>query len=316
MRTPLRTLVVVVAVLLVAVPGAEAQTGGASADQVHAGALPYGAPSRQRPVAKTFRVTPSRVVEGGRVRLRVRVDEPGVKRVSARVVAIETRTKAVGARFSLGSLRTGRTRTITWPSGQRPPAGSYLVRLHVKDPYGSTLARAAAATGKSRLVVRPRPRPESPQPRPPAQVTPVAPASGGVFPGAGAHTLGGEDSRFGAGRKGHTHEGQDVAASEGTPVVAPVAATVRFVKNQPSAAGWYLVLAADDGRTMFFAHLQAGSIAVAEGQRVVAGQPIARVGSTGAVTGPHLHFEIWIGGWRDLGGAPIDPLAQLLAWDA
>jgi murein DD-endopeptidase MepM/ murein hydrolase activator NlpD len=40
------------------------------------------------------------------------------------------------------------------------------------------------------------------------------------------------------------------------------------------------------------------------------------VGHTGDATGPHLHFEIWVGGWRvDAASHPIDPLADLQAWD-
>ena len=318
-----RAFLLALALCAVAVPSASASgTGGASAEP-DAGALSFGAPARQRPVAKTFVVAPGRIREGGRAKLRVRVVERGVQSVSARVVAIETGSKAVGARFSLGSIRTGRTHTIVWPAGQVPKPGTYLVRLHVKDPHGSTLARASAATGKSRLVVRPRPRPEKPQPEPQSQPTPtstpvavaVPPAAGGVFPVAGAHTFAGEDGQFGAGRPGRTHEGQDITAAEGTPIVAPVAGTVRHVANQPTGAGWYAVLDADDGRSMFFAHTQQGSIVVREGQRVTAGTPLARVGSTGRSSGPHLHFEIWNGGWRDRGGTPIDPLPQLLAWD-
>ena len=301
-------------------PAAAGATGGASADSaaggpLDAGALPYGAPTRQRPVARTFEVVPGRVREGGRVRLRLRVDERGVDRVSARVVVLTSGTGVAAARFSLGLIRTGRTLTLVWPRKHVPAAGTYVVRLHVKDPHGSTLARAAASSGKSRLVVRPRPRPEKSQPEPPAQPTPIAPIAGGVFPVAGAHTLGSGEARFGAPRRGHSHEGQDIMAAQGTPVVSPLPGTVRFVDNQPSGAGWYVVLAADDGRTLFFAHLVAGSVTVAEGARVAAGQQIAQVGSTGSSTGPHLHFEIWEGGWRDLGGHPIDPLPQLLAWD-
>jgi hypothetical protein len=301
-------------------PAAAGATGGASADSaaggpLDAGALPYGAPTRQRPVARTFKVVPGTIREGGRVRVKVRVDERGVERVSARIVALQSGTGRPVARFSLGRMRTGRTLRLVWPRKHVPPAGTYVVRLHVKDPHGSTLARAAASTGKSRLVVRPRPRPEKSQPEPPAQPTPIAPITGGLFPVAGAHTFGGDVARFGAGRRGHTHEGQDIIASEGTPVVSPLAGTVRFVDNQPGGAGHYVVLAADDGRTLFFAHLVAGSVTVAEGGRVAAGQPIAQVGSTGRSTGPHLHFEIWEGGWRDLGGHPIDPLPQLLAWN-
>jgi biotin carboxyl carrier protein len=310
--------------LVLCAPALAASTGGASADSaeggpLHAGALPYGAPVRQRPVARVFRVTPGNVREDARrVRLQVRVDEKGVKRVSARVVAVGA-NGAVGARFSLGNIRTGKTVTKSW-KGALPGPGTWTIRLHVKDPQGATLARAARVSGKTRLVVRarPRPRPESPQPEPQPQPTPVAPLTpigGGVFPVAGEHTFGADDARFGAGRTGHTHEGQDILASRGTPIVSPLAGAVRYVENQPSGAGWYVVLDADDGRTLFFAHMVAGSIVVTEGARVAAGQTLGQVGQTGSASGPHLHFEIWEGGWRDRGGKPIDPLPQLLAWD-
>jgi murein DD-endopeptidase MepM/ murein hydrolase activator NlpD len=134
-----------------------------------------------------------------------------------------------------------------------------------------------------------------------------------VFPVAGAHTYG---DGVGAARTGHTHQGQDIAAAEGTPVVAPLAGTVLYVDNQPSAAGWYIVLHTADGRDMFFAHCQSGSIGVAPGAAVAAGQQICLVGHTGDATGPHLHFEIWVNGWRVSSASTfIDPLPDLQAWD-
>ncbi|HWI74976.1 MAG TPA: M23 family metallopeptidase, partial [Baekduia sp.] len=138
----------------------------------------------------------------------------------------------------------------------------------------------------------------------------------GVFPVAGAHTFGGADARFGAGRTGHIHEGQDVVAAEGTPVVAPLAGTVVARDYQASGAGFYLTMDAADGRSFFFAHCQKDTFAVTVGQTVAAGQQLCRVGHTGDATGPHLHFEIWLGGWRrDKASHPIDPLPQLQAWD-
>lgn len=136
------------------------------------------------------------------------------------------------------------------------------------------------------------------------------------FPVLGPHGFGGPDARFGAPRRGHLHPGQDVTAALGTPLVAPRGGPIVRRGDQPRGAGLYLVVHGDDGRDYVLMHLQARSIRVTEGQRVRAGQIVAAVGRTGDSSGPHLHFEIWLGGWRAPGGRPVDPLADLLAWDA
>jgi murein DD-endopeptidase MepM/ murein hydrolase activator NlpD len=224
--------------------------------------------------------------------------------------------RSVPARVDLGRVRVGRLRTVRWPRGTKIPAGEYVVRLHARDPEGATLARAANATGKASLSVRKvrlQPRPEISQPQPQPQPTEKV-DSAGVFPVAGPFTWGNDESRFGAARRRHVHEGQDLMAPEGTPVVSPLPGTVAFVDYQKDGAGHYVVITADDGRSLFFAHLQSGSVTVAAGARVVAGGTIGAVGTTGSSSGPHLHFEIWEGGWRDRGGRPVDPLPQLRAW--
>jgi murein DD-endopeptidase MepM/ murein hydrolase activator NlpD len=162
--------------------------------------------------------------------------------------------------------------------------------------------------------------PKGAQPRkPPRRRSPSAASQLGSnlhrFPVLGEHSFGGEDARFGARRPGHRHQGQDIVAAEGTPVVAPRGGTITWRAFQARGAGYYLVLdAVGEPYYYVFMHLARGSIAVSVGDRVRTGQPLAGVGSTGSSSGPHLHFEIWRGPWYD-GGAPIDPLPALLAWD-
>jgi murein DD-endopeptidase MepM/ murein hydrolase activator NlpD len=149
--------------------------------------------------------------------------------------------------------------------------------------------------------------------RPPAPV--VEPTSDHVFPVRGPFSFGGKDSRFGAGRTGHTHQGQDMSAALGTPVVAPWPGIVEVVKYQAGGAGYYVVLDGDgEDRDYVFMHLRKGSTLVVKGQAVAKGQQIAEVGSTGSSSGPHLHFEIWTGGGWYTGGDPVDPLPFLQAW--
>jgi murein DD-endopeptidase MepM/ murein hydrolase activator NlpD len=135
-----------------------------------------------------------------------------------------------------------------------------------------------------------------------------------MFPVRGNHDFGDEGARFGAGRTGHSHQGQDVFARCGTPMVAARAGKVVH-KGYHSAAGYYLVIAGSGtGQDYLYAHLREPAL-VSRGDRVYTGQPIGEVGETGNARGCHLHFEIWTAaGWYK-GGRPIDPLSELQHWD-
>jgi murein DD-endopeptidase MepM/ murein hydrolase activator NlpD len=137
---------------------------------------------------------------------------------------------------------------------------------------------------------------------------------GYAFPILGAHDFGGAAGRFGAGRSGHTHEGQDVMAECGTPLVAARGGRVQYSGYQ-SAAGNYIVIdGKGTGYDMGYMHLLEPS-PLQEGEIVRTGEPIGVVGQTGDATACHLHFEIWTApGWYE-GGSPIDPLPYLKQWD-
>ena len=124
----------------------------------------------------------------------------------------------------------------------------------------------------------------------------------------GAYTWAAAAAASAPARTGHTHQGQDIAAAEGTPLVAVATGTITGAPTRPAAPGYYLVLDADgENYNYVFMHLQQGSLLVGKGDRVAAGQQIANVGNTGSSEGPHLHFEVWDGPWYD-GGHPVDPL--------
>jgi murein DD-endopeptidase MepM/ murein hydrolase activator NlpD len=138
---------------------------------------------------------------------------------------------------------------------------------------------------------------------------------GYAFPILGAHEYGMSAGRFGAARSGHTHQGQDVMAACGLPLVAARGGTVQM-STWDDAAGNYVVI---DGRgtpnDFMYAHLAEPS-PLHEGETVRTGQPIGIVGDTGDAQGCHLHFEIWgAPGWYE-GGSPFDPLPYLQKWDA
>jgi murein DD-endopeptidase MepM/ murein hydrolase activator NlpD len=190
-----------------------------------------------------------------------------------------------------------------------PAAGGASPAASGGSAYGSPAPKPAA---KKRSRRAPRKRAAAPRPKRPA--APVLPAGDHVFPVLGSYSLGVRDAAFGAPRQGHRHMGQDIAAARGTAVVAPFAGEIDWVRYQRNGAGYYVVLDADDERDYVFMHLKRGSILVEKGQRVAAGEQLAEVGNTGRSFGAHLHFEVWVSGWYEKGGEPVDPLPLLESW--
>jgi murein DD-endopeptidase MepM/ murein hydrolase activator NlpD len=99
------------------------------------------------------------------------------------------------------------------------------------------------------------------------------------------------------------HEGIDVSAPMGAPIVAPAAGTVRRVGRE---RGYGLVLEIDHGDGIVTKYAHCSRVMVRNGQRVKRGQEVAAVGNSGLSTGPHLHYEIHVD------GRVVDPLTYVL----
>jgi murein DD-endopeptidase MepM/ murein hydrolase activator NlpD len=139
--------------------------------------------------------------------------------------------------------------------------------------------------------------------------TAPAPSSGTsaeIFPVSGAHSFG---DGFGAARSGHSHQGQDIMAACGTPLVAVSRAKVKRVSYQRSAGNYVVIRNKQLKQDYMYAHL-ATRAPVTKGQVVQPGQQVATVGRTGNARACHLHFELWLGKWYR-GGHPVDPMPYL-----
>lgn len=99
------------------------------------------------------------------------------------------------------------------------------------------------------------------------------------------------------------HEGIDVSAPMGAPIVAPAGGVVRLVTWE---TGYGNVLEIDHGDGIVTKYAHCSKIVVRQGQHVKRGDIIANVGSTGLSTGPHVHYEIHVN------GKVVDPLTYVL----
>jgi murein DD-endopeptidase MepM/ murein hydrolase activator NlpD len=133
------------------------------------------------------------------------------------------------------------------------------------------------------------------------------------FPLRGKHSYG---DGYGAPRDGHVHQGQDILADCGKPIVAARGGRVQYSGYQAGGAGYYLVVdGKSTGHDYVYMHLQRGKRAK-EGQRVRTGEQIGKVGDTGDASGCHLHFELWSKpGWYSGGHAMRTVTKYLRQWD-
>ncbi|HEX8074838.1 MAG TPA: M23 family metallopeptidase, partial [Thermoleophilaceae bacterium] len=117
---------------------------------------------------------------------------------------------------------------------------------------------------------------------------------GYAFPLRARHSYG---DGFGAARGGHSHQGQDVFARCGTPILAARGGKVKDAKFHSAAGNYVVIDGAGTGQDFFYAHLRSPS-PLSVGDRVDTGQQVGHVGDTGDASACHLHFEIWSSpGW-------------------
>jgi murein DD-endopeptidase MepM/ murein hydrolase activator NlpD len=221
--------------------------------------------------------------------------------VDVRVELVRVADQAVVASWAPGVVAPETPQVVQWngmAGGRVQKAGRYVFRVSSADEAGALRASSAQAPAE--------PPPVAAEPDP-ASFTFLR----HTFPILGPHGYGEFAAKFGGGRG---HQGQDVFAACGTPMVAARGGTVKF-KQYHARAGYYLVIDGErTGNDYAYMHLQSAAL-VNKGDRVRTGQLIGYVGDTGDASGCHLHFELWKApGWYS-GGSAFDPLPALLAWD-
>jgi len=131
------------------------------------------------------------------------------------------------------------------------------------------------------------------------------------FPVEGPFNWGQEGARFGTGRSGHVHAGQDLFGRTGTPLVA-VRDGLVLEQGEGGGRGNYIAIYDPAAQRIYvYMHLESPARARA-GERVREGQRVGELGCTGSCFGDHLHFEIRRG--RSPEGEPLDPLPELRSW--
>jgi murein DD-endopeptidase MepM/ murein hydrolase activator NlpD len=217
---------------------------------------------------------------------------------------VSARKATPGATVRVAGRYLSRARHVVFTGRSGPLRARYQKRkfssVRVAVPKGATNGRPfVVSTSGFRSNRSPRQ----------LEILPVSRIPKEVFPVRGTFNYGSSGARFGAGRTGYSHQGQDVMAACGTRLVSIRKAKVLF-RDYHSAAGHYVVLRNLGTNTQFaYMHLRRPS-RLRPGQVVGAGQLVGFVGQTGRAYGCHLHFEYWVGAWQR-GGRPIDPLPYL-----
>jgi murein DD-endopeptidase MepM/ murein hydrolase activator NlpD len=128
------------------------------------------------------------------------------------------------------------------------------------------------------------------------------------FPVRGTIEFGEHDARFGAWRGSRRHEGQDVFADAGTPLVAIRDGRLVEAGDDGGRGNYVAIWSPEVDRTFVYLHMRAPT-PHAIGDAVQGGERIGAVGCTGSCWGDHLHLEMREG--RGTTGKPLDPLPLL-----
>jgi murein DD-endopeptidase MepM/ murein hydrolase activator NlpD len=136
-------------------------------------------------------------------------------------------------------------------------------------------------------------------------------AAGFQHPVTGAVSYGEAGAGFGAHRSGHVHEGQDVFAPPGTPLVAVSDGTVVEAGSDGDRGNHLSIYSESTDETYLYFHMLRPA-EVEAGERVGVGQQVGELGCTGSCYGEHLHFEIHVGEGPE--GRAVDPLPRLERW--
>lgn len=111
--------------------------------------------------------------------------------------------------------------------------------------------------------------------------------------------------------KGEAHRGIDLRADVGTPGYAVMACDVVESEAAQGFGLWTICRAEVDGMVVDFVYGHMNKLIAAKGDHFEAGEQIITTGNNGITTGPHLHFEVWVGG--RYAGHPVDPVGWLRA---
>ena len=193
---------------------------------------------------------------------------------------------------------------VTVPSAPSPKPVASAPKTGSAEPDLTAAEEAVegAYEQKQQTATKAAPAP-APTPTPARPVEEVAAVSAPSSSGFVWPVQGKVISKFGATSDGLRNDGINIAAPAGAPVMAAADGTVAYAGNQLRGFGNLVLIRHANGLISAYAHNQ--SLLVKKGDKVKRGAVIARVGSTGNVSKPQLHFEI------RKGEDPVDPMKYL-----
>jgi murein DD-endopeptidase MepM/ murein hydrolase activator NlpD len=245
-------------------------------------------PAQDTPGTGDITVTPETAFFDSQTPITVTYLYKGNSAGDVRIELVNLTTGEVVGSWVQQGAQPGSYMTFDWDGlvaeDQAPPSGEYKFRV---GPSGGELEDGGTASFFSLYDHR--------------------------FPIRGKHTYG---DGVGAARKGHSHQGQDVFAKCGTPLVAARGGKVQYAGYHGSAGNYIVIDGKGTGRDYAYMHLT-DKVAFKEGDRVYTGQEIGTVGESGNASGCHLHFEIWSApGWYEGGSFLKSVTRELKKWDS